>query len=45
MSRWCVYIIEKSGRYYTGITTDLANRLRQHGAEKALYIAGGLDRT
>jgi len=28
---WHLYIIEKSDKYYTGITTDLKNRLRQHG--------------
>ncbi|MHC4486141.1 MAG: GIY-YIG nuclease family protein [Planctomycetota bacterium] len=25
---WHLYIIEKSDKYYTGITTDLKNRLR-----------------
>jgi predicted GIY-YIG superfamily endonuclease len=34
---WHVYIIEKSGRYYTGITTDITNRLRQHGNPQLLY--------
>jgi len=28
---WWVYIIEKENKYYTGITTDLKNRIRQHG--------------
>ena len=32
-----VYIIEKRGKYYTGITTDLKNRLRQHGNSPLLY--------
>ena len=28
---WCVYIIESSdGRYYTGITTDMAKRWHAH---------------
>ncbi len=44
MSRWCVYIISKSGRYYTGITTDLPNRLCQHGVPTVLYREGDLTR-
>jgi len=35
---WSVYIIEKDGKLYTGITTDLSNRLRQHGKPKLLYV-------
>ncbi len=34
---WYVYIIEKNARYYTGITTDLKNRLHQHGNPPLLY--------
>ena len=34
---WHLYIIEKSDKYYTGITTDLKNRLRQHGDPELLY--------
>jgi len=34
---WHLYIIEKSDKYYTGITTDLKNRLRQHGNPPLLY--------
>jgi len=34
---WYLYIIEKKHRYYTGITTDLKNRLRQHGSPPLLY--------
>ena len=30
---WCVYICERRGQLYTGITTDLDHRMRQHGAE------------
>ena len=44
MSRWSVYIIEKSGRYYTGITTDLPNRLRQHAVPTVIYREGDLTR-
>ena len=32
-----LYIIEKHGKYYTGITTDLKNRMRQHGNLPLLY--------
>ncbi|MDD5066282.1 MAG: GIY-YIG nuclease family protein [bacterium] len=34
---WLVYIIKKRDLYYTGITTDLQNRLRQHGSPQLLY--------
>jgi putative endonuclease len=34
---WHLYIIKKNGRYYTGITTDIKNRLRQHGNPSILY--------
>jgi len=34
---WYLYIIEKREKYYTGITTDLENRLRQHGKPPLLY--------
>ncbi|MCK4752546.1 MAG: GIY-YIG nuclease family protein [Planctomycetes bacterium] len=34
---WNLYIIQKNGKYYTGITTDLKNRLRQHGNPPLLY--------
>jgi predicted GIY-YIG superfamily endonuclease len=34
---WYLYIIKKNARYYTGITTDLKNRLRQHGNPSMLY--------
>jgi len=40
----CVYLIEKSGKYYTGITTDLPNRLYQHGVSEAFYFEDGLTR-
>jgi len=34
---WHLYIIQKNRKYYTGITTNLNNRLRQHGKPKLLY--------
>jgi len=34
---WYLYIIEKNDKYYAGITTDLKNRLRQHGNPPLLY--------
>ena len=43
--RWWIYIIEKSGRFYTGITTDLDNRMRQHGESFPVYIEGTISRT
>jgi putative endonuclease len=36
MGNWYVYIIDKKGKLYVGITTDLAHRMRQHKA-KLLY--------
>ncbi len=29
---WYVYICDKEGGLYTGITTDIPRRMRQHGA-------------
>jgi putative endonuclease len=29
---WYVYICDKGGQLYTGITTDLGRRIRQHRA-------------
>ena len=29
---WYVYICDRRGQLYTGITTDLEHRMRQHGA-------------
>lgn len=34
---WYLYIIKKSGKFYTGITSNLQNRLRQHGNPQLLY--------
>ena len=35
---WYVYIINKKDFLYTGITTDLDNRMRQHGNARPLYV-------
>jgi predicted GIY-YIG superfamily endonuclease len=40
---WQVYICDRNGKLYTGITTNLGNRMRQHGA-KLLYSETYLDR-
>jgi len=39
---WWVYIIDKNGKMYVGITTDLTNRLKQHGNPELLYKEGPL---
>ena len=42
MRNWYVYIVDKRGKFYVGITTDLPNRMRQHGVVKPLYQEGPL---
>jgi putative endonuclease len=42
---WWIYIVEKKGKLYTGITTDLDNRMRQHGKPALAYIEGPVSRT
>jgi len=37
MDNWWVYIIDKNGKMYVGFTTDLTNRLKQHGNPELLY--------
>jgi hypothetical protein len=44
MAMWWLYLCEKKGRFYVGITTDLDNRLRQHGGPPLLYKGGPLTR-
>jgi putative endonuclease len=44
MDNWYVYIIDKKGKLYVGITTDLENRMRQHGVEKHLYKEGPFEK-
>jgi len=45
LDTWWVYIIDRDGRFYTGITTDLENRMRQHGRSAPLYHEGPVSRT
>jgi predicted GIY-YIG superfamily endonuclease len=45
MDNWYVYIIEKQGRLYVGITTASQNRMRQHGGLGPLYTEGPMSRT
>jgi putative endonuclease len=45
MHNWWVYIIEKREKLYVGITTDLPNRLCQHGVDKPLYQEGPLGKS
>jgi predicted GIY-YIG superfamily endonuclease len=40
LDTWWVYIIDRNSRLYTGITTDLANRMRQHERAAPLYREG-----
>ena len=44
MNNWVLYIVDKKGHYYVGITTDLANRLRQHGHPALLYASHAMAR-
>jgi len=44
MAGWWVYICEKNGHLYTGITTNLDRRLRQHGNPKLLHKEGPVTR-
>jgi predicted GIY-YIG superfamily endonuclease len=45
MQNWWVYIIEKRKELYVGISTDLPNRMRQHGLAKPLYQEGPLTKS
>lgn len=44
MENWWVYIIEKKTGLYVGITTDLENRMRQHGRTVPLYYEGPISK-
>jgi predicted GIY-YIG superfamily endonuclease len=45
MDNWWVYIIEKKEKLYVGVTTDLENRMRQHGHAAPLYREGPLSKS
>jgi predicted GIY-YIG superfamily endonuclease len=45
MDNWYVYIVDKKGKQYVGTTTDLPNRMRQHGVAKALYQEGPMEKS
>ena len=45
MDNWWVYIIEKKEKLYVGVTTDLENRMRQHGHAAPLYRDGPLSKS
>ena len=44
MEYWHVYITGKKGKFYVGVTTDLENRMRQHGVTSPLYREGPMSR-
>jgi len=44
LDKWYVYIIDKRGKLYVGITTDMENRMRQHGETKPLYYEGPMSK-
>ena len=44
MNNWYVYIIERKGKLYVGITTDLYNRMRQHRQAAPPYYEGPLSK-
>ena len=45
MDQWYVYIVDKKGKLYVRITTDLPNRMRQHGVAEALYQEGPMNKS
>jgi predicted GIY-YIG superfamily endonuclease len=44
MDNWWIYIVEKKTGLYVGITTDLENRMRQHGQPAPLYYEGPISK-
>ena len=44
MNNWWVYIIDKRGKLYVGVTTDLENRMRQHGVTSPLHLEGPMSK-
>ncbi len=45
LDAWWVYMIDRDDQYYTGITTNLPNQMRQHGQWAPLYQEGPMSRT
>ena len=45
MDNWWVYIVEKKMGLYVGITTDLENRMKQHGRPASLYYEGPISKS
>ena len=44
MADWWLYICEKKGHYYVGITTNIEKRLKQHGSPELLYNEGPFEK-
>ena len=44
MDNWWVYMVQKKTGLYVGITTDLENRMRQHGQSAPLYCEGPISK-
>ncbi len=45
MDHWWVYMVEKKTGLYVGITTDLENRMRQHGQRVPSYYEGPISKS
>ncbi|MFQ6078405.1 MAG: GIY-YIG nuclease family protein [Thermodesulfobacteriota bacterium] len=45
MDNWWVYIIEKKTKLYVGITTNVENRMRQHGHPDSPYLEGPMSKS
>lgn len=45
MDNWWVYIIEKKTKLYVGITTNVKNRMRQHGHPDSPYLEGPMSKS
>ena len=44
MSDWWLYICEKKGRFYVGITANIEKRLKQHGGLDLKYKEGPFEK-
>jgi hypothetical protein len=44
MNNWWVYIVEKETGLYVVMTTDLENRMEQHGQTAPLYCEGPISK-